>query len=108
VTELIIPGTVGDTDTLTAALAYADAGWYVLPVRTGKHPGSVVGNGWQRKSSRDPKQITAWFAATDYGIALHCGRSGAAVFDVDDPDRLPEILRKHLEGAPFQSTRPSA
>jgi hypothetical protein len=101
-----------DTDTLTAALAYADAGWYVLPVARdhptdpGKHPGSVVREGWQHKSSRDPKLITAWFAGTDHGIALHCGRSGAVVFDVDNPDKLPDVLRKHLDMAPFQSTRP--
>jgi hypothetical protein len=92
---------------LTAALAYADAGWYVLPVKRGtKDPGSVVGKRWNDKSSRDPKQLAAWFAGTDHGIALHCGRSGAVVFDVDDPDKLPKILVKHLRSAPYQSTRP--
>ena len=104
---LSIPDLVPDVDTLTAALLYAECGWYELPVRRGsKKPGSVVGSGWERKSSRDPKVITAWFAGTDYGIALHCGRSGAVVFDVDRPDRLPEVLRRHLVTAPFQSTRP--
>jgi len=104
---LSIPDIAPDDDTLTAALAYADAGWYVLPVRRGtKKPGSVVGDHWQDKSSRDRKQITAWFAGTTHGIALHCGRSGAVVFDVDAPDKLPDILRKHLRAAPFQSTRP--
>ena len=106
---LSIPDLVPDVDTLTAALLYAECGWYELPVRRGsKKPGSVVGIGWQRKSSRDPKVITAWFAGTDYGIALHCGRSGAVVFDVDRPDRLPEVLRRHLVTAPYQSTRLAA
>jgi hypothetical protein len=104
---LHIPQLDDDTDMLTAALDYAGAGWYVLPARSGsKHPGSVVGNGWQAKSSRDPKRIAAWFAGTDHGIALHCGRSGAVVFDVDDPDKVPEVLRAHLVSAPSQSTHP--
>lgn len=105
-TGLSVPDSDADVDTLAAALAYARCGWYVLPVRRGsKHPGSVVGAQWQRQSSRDPQQIVAWFAAEDHGIALHCGRSGAAVFDVDHPDQLPEVLAGHLADAPFQSTR---
>jgi hypothetical protein len=107
VTEaLAVPQLGDDVDTLTAVLLYAGAGWYVLPVLRGtKKPGSIVGQCWQDKSSRDPKQITAWFAGTDHGIALHCGRSGAVVFDVDNPGRLPDILREHLGAAPYQSTR---
>jgi hypothetical protein len=105
--NLHVPEIDPDTDMLTAALAYADAGWYVLPVKRGtKDPGSVVLKGWQRQSSRDPKQITAWFAGTDHDIALHCGRSGAVVFDVDDPDKVPPVLAKYLNLAPYQSTRP--
>jgi Bifunctional DNA primase/polymerase, N-terminal len=105
--QLVIPDLDPDGDTLTAALAYAAAGWYVLPVRRGtKDPGSVVGKKWHAKSSRHPKQITAWFAGTDQDIALHCGRSGAVVFDADAPDKLPDVLRRHLVAAPFQSTRP--
>ena len=110
-THLSIPEIAADTDTLTAAWAYAGAGWYVLPTDPAvdiKDPGSVVGKGWPAKSSRDPKQLAAWFAGTDYGIALHAGRSGAVIFDVDNPDKLPDVLRKHLAMAPFQSTRPAA
>lgn len=103
---LSVPDIAPDDDNLTAALRY-EAGWYVLPVKRGtKHPGSVVGERWHGQSSRDPQVITAWFAGTDHGIALHCGRSGALVFDVDNPAALPEILRKHLQHAPYQSTRP--
>lgn len=107
-TDLSIPN-IGDGDTLTAALAYAEHGWYVLPVQMDtKHPGSVVGAGWPSLSSRDPKQITAWFAATNYGIALHCGRSGAVVLDVDTYDNIPDTVIAAIEttSCPYQSTRP--
>jgi len=104
---LSVPDLPDDCDNLQAALAYADAGWYVLPVRMDtKHPGSVVGKGWPALSSRDPKTITAWFAATDHGIALHAGRSGAIILDVDEPDNVPDevALIMHADG-PYQSTR---
>ena len=108
-TLLHVPELPPDATNLEAALLYAAAGWYVLPVRRGtKDPGSVVGKGWQHKSSRDPDQIAAWFAATDHGIALHCGRSGAVVFDVDRPDAVPDVLNRYLSAAPYQSTRPDA
>jgi hypothetical protein len=105
---LSIPYLPDGIDMLSAALAYAACGWYVLPVRRGsKHPGSVVGEHWQDKSSRDPKVIAGWFAGTDYELVLHVGRSGAVALDVDDPGVLPEVVRKHLATAPYQSTRPN-
>lgn len=109
-TALYVPDITDDMSTLDAALAYANAGWYVLPTDPAKdikNPGTVVGKKWQDKSSRDPKQIAAWFAGTSYGIALHCGRSGAVVFDVDQVEHTPQILRAHLDGAPYQSSRPN-
>lgn len=68
-----------------AASAYAAAGWFVLPVAPGtKNPGSVVGSGWQSKSTRNPDEIASWWNANPaYGIALHVGRSGAVAFDLD-------------------------
>ena len=54
---------------------------------------------WARggtKSTRDPDQIVAWWAGTDYDIALHAGRSGAVVFDIDDPTKMPQILSDWL------------
>lgn len=94
---------------LEAALAWAEHGFYTLPIdpKT-KHAGSVVGIGWPDKSSRDPKQIESWFRpGTNYGIALHLGKSGAIAFDVDDPSELPHRLREWimLQNVPFQSTR---
>jgi hypothetical protein len=106
--ELFVPHIDPDGDTLTAALAYAKAGFYVLPVRRGsKHPGSVVGDRWHHQSSRDPEQIVAWFAGTNHCIALHIGRSGGVVLDVDNPERLPKVLADSIEHdqPPYQSTR---
>jgi hypothetical protein len=105
---LHIPADINEADTMTAALAYAAAGWYVLPVKTDtKHPGSVVGAGWPSLSSRDNKTIAAWFAGTDHGIALHCGRSGAVVLDVDDFENIPDDVITAIEttACPYQSTR---
>lgn len=81
---LYLPDVTGMT-LLDAALAYAKAGWFILPVRAGtKNPGSLVGPGWQSKSTRSVKTIRAWWAKhPDAGIALHVGRSGAVAFDAD-------------------------
>lgn len=48
-------------------------------------------------SSRDPKTIAGWFAGTDYGIALHCGRSGAVVLDVDNYQNIPDEVLAAIE-----------
>ncbi len=106
---LRVPDVTG-LDALAAALAYADAGWYVGPVKAGtKHPGSVLGNGWHRLTSREPDVIAAWFAGTSHGVFLHCGPSGAVVLDVDNPKHLPQtITQAIIECAPpWQSTRPN-
>lgn len=113
-TSLHVPDVSG-MDTLTAALAYAAAGWYIAPTnpnhanpRQRKNPGVVLGEGWDEKTSRDPRQISAWYAGADYGIALHAGRSGAVIFDVDEPVPGPELdlLIRELDaaGAPYQRT----
>jgi hypothetical protein len=104
---LHVPPLPEDVDVLTAAQAYADAGWYVGPVRRStKNPGTVLGKGWQHKTSRDADQIAAWFAGTDHGVFLHAGRSGAVIFDVDHPENLPAVLTEHLDAAPCQVSSP--
>lgn len=75
-----------------AALAYAQAGFFVLPVAHGKHPGSIVGKGWPDKSTTDAEQIADWWdEKSDAGIAIHTGASGLTFFDLDT-DAVPEEL----------------
>ena len=82
------------------------AGGVVLALPTDpddiKNPGSVVGGRWQDRSSRDFDQIRRWWAENPQrGIALHCGPSGAVVFDLDRDDfnELPEPLAEALRQA---------
>lgn len=110
---MVIPE-LGDSPTLLEAMtAYAEAGFYVLPVDPdrdeGKNPGSLIGNNWPLQSSRDTEQIKVWATTwPNANIALHAGRSGITVFDIDNPDELDGILATALfagEGTAYQSTR---
>ncbi len=107
--EISVPSNTENMTVLEAALAWAENGFYVLPIdATTKNAGTVVGKGWPDKSSRDSQQIEKWFQTeTPYGLAIHLGKSGAIAFDVDDPSQLPNRLREWimLESVPFQSTR---
>jgi hypothetical protein len=105
---LAIPVITAEMSTLDAAYAYAKEGWYIGPATRGsKHPGSILEKDWQRKTSRDPKVITAWFAGTDHGVFIHAGRSGAVIFDVDNPENLPSVIRQAIRDhwPPYQMTR---
>jgi hypothetical protein len=106
---LTIPAITADDGILDAALAYAKAGWYIGPLKAGtKHPGSILGKDWQRQTSGNPQAITAWFAGSNHGVFLHAGRSGAVIFDVDNPENVPAAIRQAVDqcSPPFQSTRP--
>lgn len=106
--RLQVPETTETMTVLEAGLRWAESGFYVLPIENAtKNPGSVVGAGWQHKSSREPEAIKAWFSNGNLGIALHVGKSGAIAFDVDEPYRVPTQLRHWMDytGTPFQSTR---
>lgn len=103
---LRIPAVTPETDMIRAALMYAEAGWYVLPVDPDtKRPASFLRERWQHKSSRDSSEIVDWFAGTRYLLGLHVGRSGGVVMDVDHLDKFPERVRHLLAEAPYQSTR---
>src|SRR4051812_47980656 len=95
-------------DVLSAALSYAAARLYVVPVRAKtKNPGSILGKDWPNCSSRDPETITKWFQGADRDVAIHTGASGLVVFDVDAPEYVPPVLAELLttSGCPIQSTR---
>lgn len=102
----VIPDVIG-LDNADAALRYADAGLFVLPVnpRQPKNPGSVVGKRWDKKSSPDRVQVELWWAnRPDSSIAIHTGPSGLVGFDLDI-DVLPEEL-SWLKSARAQLSRP--
>lgn len=110
--QLKVPNRLANLSRVEAALAYANAGWYVLPTAPSdnKNPGSVVGNGWHRKSSRSTRQIRQWWANyPDRGIALHMEKSRALAFDldIDDLESVPHEYRDALRSGLFQSGRNS-
>jgi putative DNA primase/helicase len=119
---LVIPD-FGDTDVdlLTAALRYAgEGGFYVGPLAVrDKNPGAMLGKKWQAFTRNDADGIGVWYLLDDAGgVFLHCGRSGALMFDVDHPEKVPTVLAKYLwlnpedpvaeriPAVPFQSSRP--
>src|ERR1700761_8083967 len=89
------------------AAAYARAGFYILPVAArSKNPGSLVGKSWPTLSEKDPERVREWWRKwPNAEIALHVGRSGLVVFDVDYPDKVPPVLAAHLSAAPLATTR---
>ncbi|GAA1936553.1 hypothetical protein GCM10009775_30560 [Microbacterium aoyamense] len=95
---------------LQAALAYAEAGIYVLPVKRGaKHPGSLVGDAWEDKASIDPAVITAWWKKwPSANVGICPGKSGLVAFDLDKTDNLehlPADIAGELRKAAYQRSR---
>lgn len=108
VETLTIPEIPDDADLIRAAIAYANAGFYVLAVEPDtKRPAAFYGKGWPHMSSRDPQEIAYWFSGSPYQLALHIGRSGAVAFDIDEPDKIPAVLQRAFDECrpPTQSTR---
>jgi hypothetical protein len=107
--QLSIPTFQGNESVLECAYAYAECGWWIVPIKKGtKNPGSILGKGWPQLSSNKKSQLDVWLKDhPDRGIALHTGRSDAYIADVDKPDDVPDFLKKVLKesGAPYQSTR---
>jgi len=105
---LHIPEIPKGCSVLEAAELYRAAGWYTVPIRQGKHAGSVLGEGWPAQTSLDPETVREQFSRPGVsGIALHVGKSGAVAFDVDSPENLPDWLGSLLSeaDAPRQQTR---
>lgn len=103
-----IPTIPATATVLTAALAYVKAGLFVGPLLQGsKNPGSVLGS-WPTRTSDSAGDVAAWFDGTDYGLFLHCGRSGLVVLDVDHPELIPAQWWPLLDAMPLQRSRPDA
>jgi putative DNA primase/helicase len=105
---LVVPEIPDDASNLSAGILYAEGGFYVIAVEPDtKKPAEFYGKGWPHMSSRDPQEIAAWFAGTNYALGVHCGRSGAVAFDIDEPARVPTILQRAFDEChpAIQSTR---
>lgn len=104
---LCIPDVSGLSN-LEAALAYAQAGWFVAAIPNGsKNPGGYLGDNWPEKASRDTEQIESWWSRwSDAGIAAVPGKSGAVVFDLDkNADAMPDDVWTALQTGQIQRTR---
>lgn len=108
-------------DLYTKAMAYAGAGLYIAPtVKTGsspgKNPGALLGGDWPSRTVTGGADAYALFgeqyADRACGIALHCGRSGLIVIDIDTEDAglVPEPLMRAIQETqpPYQTTRQGA
>jgi hypothetical protein len=107
---VVIPQITSDMSVREAALAYAEAGIYVLPVKRGaKHPGSLVRGKWEEKSSIDPDVINDWYDEwPDANVGICPGKSGLVVFDLDKTDnleQLPADIAEELRKAVYQRSR---
>jgi hypothetical protein len=109
------------TDLLGHALAYAEAGWPVFPLRPGtKRPATPNHNahrctgtdrrcrnghtGWEPRATTDPHRIETAWRQHPYGIGIACGPAGLVVIDLDTAkagqaangaDTLAQLEHKH-------------
>ncbi|MGK5674074.1 bifunctional DNA primase/polymerase [Micromonospora sp. URMC 106] len=115
-------------DLLTAALAHAERGWHVFPLRpndkrpafpdhpaddcTGRDPRCRAAGrhlGWEPRATCDPDRIRRAWSTRPYGIGIACGPSRLVVVDLDVPkgnaptgptglDTLAELAAAHAAG----------
>lgn len=71
------------TATLDAALAAADRGWHVFPLRPGDKRPAV--DSWETRATTDPDRIAACWRAGRYGVGIATGPSCLLVVDLDTP-----------------------
>jgi hypothetical protein len=77
------------SDLLASALAHAERGWRIFPLRPNDKRPAIAG--WQQRATTDPERIErCWGSGTAYNIGLATG-SGLIVVDLDQPkpDAVP-------------------
>lgn len=74
---------------LTAALATAERGWRVFPLRPGGKRPAV--RDWENRATIDPDRITRCWQSGPYNIGIACGPSRLVVVDLDQakPEDTP-------------------
>ena len=94
------PDTPGPAELAAVALALAERGWPVFPLRPGsKRPalhgetrcprtGPCAGGhrGWEQRATTDPDRIRRAWTAGPFNIGIPTGRAGLLVIDLDTPD----------------------
>ncbi|MBE2320384.1 bifunctional DNA primase/polymerase [Solirubrobacter sp. CPCC 204708] len=112
------PPVAGTSSPLLAALAYAAAGWPVLPVHAPTATGGcscgrvgcrAIGKharvrAWPRRATTDVRVIAAWWRRwPDANVGVHTGT--IVVLDVDGPDGARALLDLQAAHAPLPPTR---
>ncbi len=104
----VFPEINEEDDALTVALKLGSAGIATVATARGdsKNPSSVDRD-WTHASTMDPQVLALRYAAKNFGVGIHVGKSDLFVFDVDHPQLLPTMMREAFERdmPPFQSTR---
>ncbi|MET8221862.1 bifunctional DNA primase/polymerase [Streptomyces sp. NPDC005301] len=85
---------------LNAALAAAERGWHVFPLRPGGKPPALHGERtctrtgecaeghrkWEQRATTDPDRIRAAWSRASFNVGIATGPSGLVVIDLDTPE----------------------
>lgn len=93
---------------LAAALAAAERGWQVFPLRAGSKKPALHGDsplrpcprtgvcrdghqGWEQRATGDPERIRAAWARGAFNVGIAAGPSGLLVVDLDTPKSADDV-----------------